>query len=1154
MPNNGSRRSINKDDDDNGESIAMDQTSTNISDAPIVGNMADSSSVAQDDTALDDIDTTNDDDEQQLAAEDDNASSQQQQPNTPTARPPSITTDYDNQQPDVTSTWSADSDGRPISIPHSWRGPSAVVGGAAAHDNSIISPGGTHVISHPQSQPSSSSQYHDRGMPISSSRRRGSGSGVHQHSHNIPTGQSQYSRGPPPPSSSGAPPHHMNYHHQDPQYVYPVAHHHQYDQQGPYPPSSHAPPPGPPYQQYGGYQSRPPSGFPRSHHYQQGYPATHHHSGAPPQYMMEHRQDYPHDSRSSIGQYYQQPPPHGPPPQDRGYSHHHEPPPVAHNHDEEELQYHQSSVPDSQQQQQEASTSKEKSTTTTTEPKKKFTELSKAKILHQGKASKPTPIYQPRRDRAPISSQLVPNQQRTSQQKGCTCRKTKCLKLYCHCFANSVVCSTQVCFCEGCKNTPEELEKGKDGDIAQARRSVLIRNPNAFKDKFLDASVGIVVRGPGGSSGSAADPAPVVGGMGGVPTVGSFGQYHHRPPTAMSTSSVASINSSGRTSRNSGFTGYPGGQAPQEMLPHTPPGAPNACGYQFRRIPSSEAVVKDDDDDEAETETASQQEEDADDECETQDNLGGSSSMSTATTDKPSFESTQAEERDDQQPRSTPNLEHGPSWEVDRRQRGSFDQQGYGGHQQQHPEYHHQAGPPVHQPYRGAPPPPQFTRGHPMPGGNMAMDQQGSAKVHRVGCKCKKSKCLKKYCECFAANMKCGKQCKCEDCGNQPDGDSRPSSRMGGPIMDGRSSVIPSGRMSRHELDRMMQGSREFFAPPPHFAPPPPTYGMYYQQPQYVEMPHSDQSLHLVSSIEEDKSFKSHGSHYTASTMNDDAQSAKGGAPPSVSAASDSGTANEKKMDLLASVASEVYADAREASAKKRKSSDVSDHHQAATKPRSESIPPHKKYMAEQHQEQQRRMYDHRHRQAVVSHSGGYPYERYRHHHPYEDQKGDPHQMYHHPPPQQYHHQQHWQAGPPTGHAYPKPIRPQFSRHQPRPPLQSQLTSHTKKEPEDIVKKLPKGLTYRKVCSHCGRQRAEHGEFGFGNKCSFTTCGRCGADEECHKKEGCPMGVMCTLTNNVKPGAIQQYEATLADLGARAEIRADMNEARAAGLVVAQPL
>ena len=155
MPNNGSRS--NKDDDD-GESIAMDQTSTNISDAPIVGNMANSSSDnrAQDNTTTDDIiDTTNDDDEQQLAAEDDNASSQQQ-PNTPTARPPSITTDCDNQQPDVTSTWSADSDGRPISIPHSWRGPTSVAGGSA-HDNSIISPGGTHVISHPP-QPSSSSQ------------------------------------------------------------------------------------------------------------------------------------------------------------------------------------------------------------------------------------------------------------------------------------------------------------------------------------------------------------------------------------------------------------------------------------------------------------------------------------------------------------------------------------------------------------------------------------------------------------------------------------------------------------------------------------------------------------------------------------------------------------------------------------------------------------------------------------------------------------------------------------------------------------------------------------------------------------------------------------------------------------------------------------
>lgn len=31
----------------------------------------------------------------------------------------------------------------------------------------------------------------------------------------------------------------------------------------------------------------------------------------------------------------------------------------------------------------------------------------------------------------------------------------------------------------------------------------------------------------------------------------------------------------------------------------------------------------------------------------------------------------------------------------------------------------------------------------------------------KKGCKCKKTKCLKKYCECFNSGTKCGKFCKC---------------------------------------------------------------------------------------------------------------------------------------------------------------------------------------------------------------------------------------------------------------------------------------------------------------------------------------------------------------------------------------------------------
>lgn len=48
-----------------------------------------------------------------------------------------------------------------------------------------------------------------------------------------------------------------------------------------------------------------------------------------------------------------------------------------------------------------------------------------------------------------------------------------------------------------------------------------------------------------------------------------------------------------------------------------------------------------------------------------------------------------------------------------------------------------------------------------------AFDDKVTADVgHKKGCKCKRSKCLKKYCECFNAGVPCNETCKCEGCKN----------------------------------------------------------------------------------------------------------------------------------------------------------------------------------------------------------------------------------------------------------------------------------------------------------------------------------------------------------------------------------------------------
>ena len=76
-----------------------------------------------------------------------------------------------------------------------------------------------------------------------------------------------------------------------------------------------------------------------------------------------------------------------------------------------------------------------------------------------------------------LKSKLKP----VAVSKGCNCSKSKCLKLYCECFAKGIHC-TEECQCSNCCNLA-----GNEDLIEASKADILKRDPMAFVKK-LDTS------------------------------------------------------------------------------------------------------------------------------------------------------------------------------------------------------------------------------------------------------------------------------------------------------------------------------------------------------------------------------------------------------------------------------------------------------------------------------------------------------------------------------------------------------------------------------------------------------------------------------------------------------------------------------------------
>lgn len=86
-------------------------------------------------------------------------------------------------------------------------------------------------------------------------------------------------------------------------------------------------------------------------------------------------------------------------------------------------------------------------------------------------------MLSPRKNISMIYSPNQTSKLSATNKKSCNCRNSRCLKLYCECFASGEYCTD--CNCQDCYNCSKHESQRKE-----AIQSILERNPLAFRPKI----------------------------------------------------------------------------------------------------------------------------------------------------------------------------------------------------------------------------------------------------------------------------------------------------------------------------------------------------------------------------------------------------------------------------------------------------------------------------------------------------------------------------------------------------------------------------------------------------------------------------------------------------------------------------------------------